>query len=100
MPPDASTNSPPPARRTVIATLLLLLGSSLLTSCQAAFFRGLNATANNADVMVQRDVLFDPVHQLKLDMYRPRDANHAPVGGAFLQRQLEIRQAAVVSLGR
>lgn len=79
MQPDASTNSPPPARRTLIASLLLLLGSSLLSGCQAIFFRSLNATANNADVLVQRDLLFDPVHQLKLDVYRPRAARQAPV---------------------
>ena len=78
MPPDASTNSPPPARRTLLASLLLLLGSSLLSGCQAAFFRGLNATASKGDVVVQRDVLFDPAHQLRLDVYRPRDARHAP----------------------
>jgi acetyl esterase/lipase len=79
MPPDASTNSTPPARRALITTLLLLLGSALLSGCQAVFFRGLNATANNADVEVQRGVLFDPTQRLKLDVYRPRGADHAPV---------------------
>ena len=59
--------------------MLLLLGSALLTGCQAVFFRGLNATANHADVVAQRDVLFDPTQRLKLDVYRPRGADHAPV---------------------
>jgi acetyl esterase/lipase len=58
---------------------MLLLGGALLTGCQAVLFSGLNATASKSGVMVQRDVVFDPVHQLALDVYRPNDATHAPV---------------------
>ncbi len=79
MPPEKPRSSSPPARRTLFATLLLLVGSSLLSGCQAVLFRGLNATASKTDLVVQRDVVFDPVHKLALDVYRPRDARHAPV---------------------
>ena len=68
-----------PSRRTLLATLLLLLGSGLLTGCQAALFRGLNTTIGDTGVVVQRDLVYDPAHQLVLDVYRPRDARHAPV---------------------
>jgi acetyl esterase/lipase len=58
---------------------MLLLGGALLTGCQAVLFSGLNATASKSGVAVQRDVVFDPLHQLALDVYRPNDAAHAPV---------------------
>ena len=63
----------------LIAALLLLLGSGLLTGCQAALFRSLNATASKADIVVSHDVVYDRAHQLALDVYRPRDAHDAPV---------------------
>ena len=66
-------------RRTFIATLLLLLGGSLLSGCQAVLFRSLNATAGKSDLVVQRDVIYDPAHKLALDVYRPSDARNAPV---------------------
>ncbi len=68
-----------PSRGSLLATLLLLLGSGLLSGCQAALFRGLNTTTGDTNVVVQRDVMYDPTHQLALDVYRPRDARNAPV---------------------
>lgn len=68
-----------PSHRTLLATVLLLLASGLLTGCQAVLFRSLNGTAGKTDVVVQRDVVYDPAHQLALDVYRPRDARNAPV---------------------
>ncbi|HEY8682778.1 MAG TPA: alpha/beta hydrolase [Rhodanobacter sp.] len=74
--PARSTRSP--LRRGLLATALMLLGSALLSGCQAVLFSGINATASKDGVVVQRDVVFDPVHQLALDIYRPTDARHAP----------------------
>lgn len=76
--------SPNPAPRRsrpsgLLATLLLLLSGGLLAGCQAVLFRSLNATASQADVEVQRNVVYDRAHQLALDVYRPRDAHGAPV---------------------
>jgi acetyl esterase/lipase len=76
--------SPNPAPRHsrpggLLAAVLLLLGSGLLTGCQAALFRSLNATSGTADILVQRDLVYDRDHQLALDVYRPRDAHDAPV---------------------
>jgi acetyl esterase/lipase len=67
-----------PSHRNLLAAILLL-GSSLLTGCQAALFRGLNTTIGDSNVVVQRDVVYDPVHRLALDVYRPRDTRQAPV---------------------
>lgn len=67
-----------PARRHLLAAIALL-GSGLLAGCQAALFHSLNATVGDSDVVVQRDMVYDPVHQLALDVYRPRDARRAPV---------------------
>ncbi|GAB2534334.1 alpha/beta hydrolase [Rhodanobacter koreensis] len=77
----SSTPSPirGPFRRGLLATALMLLGGALLTGCQAVLFSGLNATASKTGVVVQRGVVFDAVHQLALDVYRPSDASHAPV---------------------
>jgi acetyl esterase/lipase len=78
MPTRPSHPSRNPFRRKLLSTALMLLGGALLTGCQAVLFSGLNATASKSGVVVQRDVVFDPVHQLALDIYRPRDASHAP----------------------
>jgi acetyl esterase/lipase len=79
MPPENTRPTRHPSRHTLLASILLLLGSGLLTGCQAVLFRGLNTTVGKTDVVVQRDVMFDPAHQLALDVYRPRDARNAPV---------------------
>lgn len=76
MPPKTAHH---PSRRTLLASILLLLGSGLLTGCQAVLFRSLNGTTGKTDVVVQRDVVYDSARQLALDVYRPRDARHAPV---------------------
>ena len=79
MPASPKHTSPHSRPRSLLATLLLLLGSSLLTGCQAVLFRSLNATNSRADVVVRRDLVYDPAHHLALDVYRPRDARNAPV---------------------
>lgn len=79
MPLQMPGTTPHAPRRNLLATLLLLLGSGLLGGCQATLFRSLNATAGTSDVVIQRDVIYDPTQKLALDVYRPRDARHAPV---------------------
>jgi acetyl esterase/lipase len=79
MPPESPRSPRPPARRSLLASLLLLLGSGLLSGCQAVLFRSLNVSSRQGDVVVQRDVMFDPATRLALDIYRPRDARNAPV---------------------
>lgn len=79
MPTDSDRSSFPPLRRRFIATITLLVGSGMLAGCQAALFAGLNASTGKTDVLVQRDVVFDPSHQLALDVYRRPGTEHAPV---------------------
>ena len=79
MPTRPHRTSRPPTPRALIASLMLLLGGGLLTGCQALLFGTLNATAGHTDVVATRNVVFDPAHQLALDVYRPRDARAAPV---------------------
>jgi len=79
MPLQMPGTTPHAPRRNLLATLLLLLGSGLLGGCQATLFRSLNATAGTSNVVIQRDVIYDPAQKLALDVYRPRDARHAPV---------------------
>ena len=75
----SATATHQPQRRHLLASTLLLLGSGLLTGCQAMLFGGLNVTARAADVVVKHDIDFDSTNHLALDVYRPRDAHHAPV---------------------
>jgi acetyl esterase/lipase len=77
--PDQAPPSRPLPRRALLATALLLLGGGLLTGCQATLFGSLNAISGHADVVTQRDVVFDAGHQLALDVYRPRNARNLPV---------------------
>ena len=79
MPASPKPSSRQSRPRGLLATLGLLIGSGLLTGCQAVLFGSLNATASKADVVVQRDVIYDRANQLALDIYRPRDARDAPV---------------------
>ncbi|OOG59861.1 alpha/beta hydrolase [Rhodanobacter sp. C03] len=78
MSPAPRRPSATPHRR-LLATAALLLGSSLLTGCQAVLFGSLNATTGKTDVVVQRDVTYDPAHQLALDVYRLPGTARAPV---------------------
>ena len=68
-----------PRRPRGLAALLAALVASLLTGCQATLFAGLNATARDGGVVATRNVEFDPMHALALDVYRPADAHGAPV---------------------
>lgn len=62
------------ASRLLIAVLALLLGG-----CQGAWFIRLNAQRAPADIEQQRDRIFDAEHRLALDVYRPTNAERAPL---------------------
>ena len=78
MPASPTSPSPTPLRRALAAAAAVLAGA-LLTGCQATLFGGLNAISRHAGVVATQQVVFDPVHRLALDVYRPRGAVHAPV---------------------
>ncbi|WP_225737454.1 alpha/beta hydrolase [Dyella acidiphila] len=59
--------------------IALLAIVCLLGGCRAALFAGLNATNHRAGVTVPPSVVFDAQHGLKLDIYRPQHAEHAPI---------------------
>ena len=72
--------------------LLILAMALLLSGCEATLFAGLNATDQRRDIITQRSVMFDPAHQLALDVYRPAHAAHSPVvvffyGGTWMRGQ-------------
>jgi acetyl esterase/lipase len=52
--------------------LLLLLAALALSGCESLLFAGFNSTDQHRDIVVVRNQLFDPVHGLALDVYRPR----------------------------
>lgn len=59
--------------------MAVLAFAVLLGGCHATLFAGLNATNRHAGIEVRRDIVFDDAHQLKLDVYQPQAATHAPV---------------------
>lgn len=70
--------------------VILLSVALLLSGCEASLFAGLNATDRRAGIVAEHGIVFDPQHQLKLDVYRPRNAEHAPVvvffyGGSWVR---------------
>jgi acetyl esterase/lipase len=72
-------------RTVVLLSLVLPLGG-----CEASLFAGLNTTDRHAGIEAQRGVVFDAQHPLKLDVYRPTGALHAPVvvffyGGSWVR---------------
>ncbi len=69
--------------------LPLLFAALLLAGCHATFFGAVNARQSSTGVAAHRDILFDPAHDLALDVYSPADASHAPVvvyfyGGSWM----------------
>lgn len=70
--------------------LLLLVGVLLLSGCEASFFAAVNSTQSGAGVQARRDMVFDPAHDLRLDVYAPPHATDAPVvvffyGGSWMR---------------
>jgi len=104
MSPVSQRPSATPHRR-LFATAALLLGSSLLMGCQAVLFGSLNATTGKTDVVVQRDVVFDPAYQLALDVYRLPGTARAPVvlffyGGSWKSGKRQWYRWAAEALAR
>ena len=69
---------------------LALVSMLLLGGCEASLFAGLNTTDRRAGIEVQRGIMFDTAHGLKLDVYRPAGVVHAPVvvlfyGGSWVR---------------
>jgi acetyl esterase/lipase len=69
-------NRPLPSLLLRIALLLMV---TLLGGCRATLFAGLNTTDRHAGIETTSGIVFDTQHQLKLDIYRPANAEHAPV---------------------
>ncbi|NII09994.1 alpha/beta hydrolase [Oleiagrimonas sp. C23AA] len=68
-----------------LATAALTL---LVSGCSAALFGAMNATSGTHGLSSRTGIVFDARHQLKLDVYRPANAQNAPVvvffyGGAW-----------------
>jgi acetyl esterase/lipase len=59
---------------------LLVLGVVLLLGgCHDVLFAGLNTTDEHKSITVERNIVFDPLHHLALDVYRPADVERAPI---------------------
>jgi acetyl esterase/lipase len=62
--------------------LLHMIGTTviaaLLSGCQSALFAGMNLRTGTQDVIVERNVVFDPEHQLAMDVYRPAQGQRLP----------------------
>lgn len=59
--------------------LLSLLSLLSVAGCSSVLFSGLNVISPRSDLAESRGIVFDPVHQLQLDVYRPLKASAAPV---------------------
>ncbi|WP_233590332.1 alpha/beta hydrolase [Dyella dinghuensis] len=60
--------------RAALLAMVVVLGG-----CRATLFAGLNTTDRHAGIETTSGIVFDTQHQLKLDVYRPANAEHAPV---------------------
>jgi acetyl esterase/lipase len=65
-------------QRAALRVAALSLCTGLISGCQSALFASLNATPRG-DVEQRRGLVFDARHDLALDVYRPADAQHAPI---------------------
>lgn len=73
---------------TLLRWLLAGLVPLLASGCEAAFFSAVNATARDGGLEVHRGITYIASEDLKLDVYAPANASHAPVvvffyGGAW-----------------
>lgn len=77
-----------PRKRSLITLLLAGVLPLCVSGCEAVFFSAVNATARDRGLDVRQGIMYEPAHNLKLDVYRPARAEHAPVvvffyGGAW-----------------
>lgn len=63
----------------LLLRVALLLLAALLGGCRTMLFAGLNTTDRHAGIETTSGIVFDAQHQLKLDIYRPANVEHAPV---------------------
>lgn len=61
------------------ARIGLLLSVAAFAGCSAILFSGLNVLSPDGDLAVVRGITFDRDLDLKLDIYRPKNASNAPV---------------------
>ena len=61
------------------ARVALLLSVAAVAGCSSILFAGLNGLSAGADLAESRGIVFDRNLDLKLDIYRPKDASNAPV---------------------
>lgn len=59
--------------------IALLLSVAAVAGCSSALFAGLNVLSPDGDLAESRGIVFDRSLDLKLDIYRPKNANNAPV---------------------
>lgn len=62
----------------LIGTAVMLLAAGLLTGCQSVLFTAINATAKSSGLEITGNVVYDPTHNLALDVYRPKGAHDLP----------------------
>lgn len=74
------TRPDPHARRAQgLLPALAACAALLLSGCHDVLFGGLNSTDQRKGIEAERDIAFDPARHLALDVYRPAQAEHAPV---------------------
>ena len=61
------------------ARLALLVSIVAVAGCSSILFKGLNALSPDGELVEARGITFDGSLDLKLDIYRPKDATNAPV---------------------
>jgi acetyl esterase/lipase len=66
-------------RTSQLLSLLVLGGVLSLSGCHDVLFAGLNTTDEHKNIGAESHVVFDAQHHLALDVYRPVDADHAPI---------------------
>jgi acetyl esterase/lipase len=71
--------SPNRSRPSLLLCIALPLLALLLGGCRATLFASLNATDRHSGIETTQGIVFDAQHQLKLDIYRPTNAERAPV---------------------
>lgn len=59
--------------------IALLLSVAAVAGCSSVLFTGLNLLSPDGDIAESRGIVFDRSLDLKLDIYRPKNANNAPV---------------------
>ena len=61
------------------ARLALVASVAAVAGCSSVLFTGLNAISSDGELTQTRDITFDRNLDLKLDIYRPKNASNAPV---------------------